>query len=92
MMDDYDGERFILYSFFFLPVITKELATGESLMKKFKCIPKGELFDDRMAKAVKITKRNRKRLIEDDMDPAIEEVFPIAVGYAKEFEWVERSW
>lgn len=89
----YEGERFILYSYFFLTVGTKELATGESLMKQFHCIPNEDLFEDRLAKAVKITRKNKKRLLEDEKDPLPTELFKdLDEGMIKRFEWVERSW
>ena len=89
----YEGERFILYSFFFLPVGTKELATGESLMNRFHCIPSGEFFDDRMAKAIKITRKNKKKLLEDEKDPKVNELFKdVDEEMIKRFEWVGRSW
>ena len=92
-MTEYEGERFVLYSFYFLPVMTKELATGESLMDRFHCIPDGEMFDDRMAKAVRITKRNKKKILEEEIDPDICDLFAdVSNDFIKHIEWVERSW
>ena len=95
MYDDYEGERFILFSFFFCPVITKELATGESLLKKFGEIPKGSYYEDRVATAIKLGKKNLKRFVEKDEDPTLKELgFEIDEKYWKkiQFEWVGRSW
>ena len=95
MSEEYEGERFVLFSYFYLPVITKELATGESLISRFGCIPNGEVFDDRMAKAVKINKRNKRRLIDEGENPDVMSLFPdMDREYAKtlRFEEVGRSW
>ncbi len=68
-MNDY-----VLYSYFFLPVVTKEYTTEEELIKRFGCIPDGSLYDDRMAKAIRLNTRNRRR-IEEGEDPKIHILF-----------------
>lgn len=83
---------YVLYSYFFLPVVTKEYATDEELIGRFGCIPDGSLYDDRMAKAIKLSTRNRKNIFEG-MDPNIHKLFPdITDDSRMRIEEVDRSW
>ncbi len=87
-------EEYIVYSFWYLPVITKEIATEEEILNKFGTIPDGGFFDDRIVKAIKLTKRNRRKILEEDWDPEIPCLFPDLDGLYPRmyFEWVGRSW
>lgn len=83
---------YVLFSYYYLPVLTKEYATGEELKEHFGCIPDG-VFDDRMARAIRITKDNRKKMTEGKIK--VIEIFPeFDTKYAKtlKIEEVYRSW
>ena len=88
--------EYLVYSYYDLPVLTKEIATDEELIDEFGCIPDGRLEDrDRIIKCVKLTRLNRKKLIEDEKDIPISSILPdLDEKMIKKmrYEWVDRSW
>ena len=88
--------EYMVYSYYDLPVLTKEIATEEELIEKFGCIPDGRLEDrDRIIKCIKITRLNRKKLIDEEKDIPIDQILPdIDKKMIKKmrYEWVGRSW
>ena len=88
--------EYLVYSYYDLPVLTKEIATEEELIDEFGCIPNGRLEDrDRIIKCIKLTRLNRKKLIDEEKDIPITDMLPYIDGkVAKKmrYEWVDRSW
>ena len=88
--------EYLVYSYYDLPVLTKEIATDEELMEEFGCIPDGRLEDrDRVIKCIKLTRLNRKKLIDEEKDIPIDQILPdIDKKMIKKmrYEWVDRSW
>lgn len=90
--------EYLVYSYYDLPVLTKEIATDEDLIEEFGCIPDGRVEGrDRIMKCIKITRLNKKRLIDEGKDIPIKDILPdineTAVKKMKiRCEWVDRSW
>ena len=88
--------EYLVYSYYDLPVLTKEIATDEELVEEFGCIPDGRVEDhDRIMKCIKITRLNKKKLLEEEKDIPIDQILPdIDKKMIKKmsYEWVDRSW
>ena len=88
--------EYMVYSYYDLPVLTKEIATEEELIDEFGCIPDGRLEDrDRIIKCIKLTRLNRKKLIDEEKDIPIDQILPDIDGKMirkMRYEWVDRSW
>ena len=88
--------EYMVYSYYDLPVLTKEIATEEELVSEFGCIPDGRLEDrDRIIKCIKLTRLNRKKLIDEEKDIPIDQILPDIdkkVIKKMRYEWVGRSW
>lgn len=95
-MKDKSEEEYIVYSYYDLPVLTKEIATAEELYDEFGCIPDGRVPErSRIMKCIKLTRLNRKKLLEEEKDIPISSILPdIDKKMMKKmrYEWVERSW
>ena len=87
--------EYLVYSYFDLPVITRELATEDELIDEFGCVPDGRVEGrDRIMKCIKITRLNRKKIEEGwniDIIDMLPDIDSKAVKKMR-FEDVERSW
>ena len=91
--------NYLVYTFYGLFTLTKEIADEEELIDEFGIIPNGYFEDrERYMKSIKITRNNRKRLIEEENDlpfnltvPGYEDM-PKDVQKRFRYEWSERSW
>lgn len=92
-----DDTEYLVYSYYGLVVITREIATEEELVGEFDCIPDGRIETEdhsRIMKCVKITRLNRKK-IEDGWNLKISEILPDLdqkIIKKMRIEDVERSW
>ena len=91
--------KYMVYTFYGLCTLTKEIADEDEILDEFGYIPNGRVEDrDRIMKCVKITRLNRKKLIDEEKDIPFSEVIPDFDTYPKDvqkrfkYEWSERSW
>ena len=88
--------EYLVYSYYGLPVLTKEIATDEELQEEFGCIPDGRVEDrDRIMRCVKLSRNNRRKLVELEEDIPITMILPDLDSKAikkMRYEWVDRSW
>lgn len=90
---------YIVYTFYGLCVLTKEIADDEELIDEFGCIPDGIVEDrGRYMTCVKITRNNRRKFLEDEKDLSFSETVPNFDTFSNDvkkrfrYEWSERSW
>lgn len=90
---------YLVYTFYGLFTLTKEIADEEELLDEFGIIPNGYFEDrERYMKSVKITRNNRKRLIEEEKDLPFNLTVPGFENMSEDvqkrfrYEWSERSW
>lgn len=91
--------RYIVYTFYGLYTLTKEIADKEDIIDEFGCIPNGRVEDrERYMKCIKLTRNNMRRFTIDERDIPFSETVPDFDNMSKniqkkfKYEWSERSW
>lgn len=91
--------RYIVYTFYGLYTLTKEIANKDEIIDEFGSIPNGCIEGrDRYMKCIKLTRNNMRRFTIDERDISFSETVPGYDDMPKEvqkkfrYEWSERSW
>lgn len=94
-----DMNTYIVYTFYGLPTLTKEVAEEDDLETEFGQIPNGKVEGrDRYMTCVKLTRMNRKKFIDLEDDLPFSKTVPGFDSFSKDvqkkfrYEWSTRSW